>query len=149
MTNDARDGAAAQKLRSLNTIVSGDGRETTIVLDVVDGATREPQPPIRCVTDQQGLSMMIVKFMQSAKIASDKAAAAGRAPPPEAGRRIQALHFRSGVVGLSNDKTTVALEIQTLEGPTFAFAIDPASARQAAEHLLKMARLAKTKGQLN
>jgi hypothetical protein len=149
MTSDAHDGEAARKLRSLNTIVSGDGRETEIVLDVVDGATKAPQPPIRCVTDQQGLSLMIAKFMQSARIARDKIAAADGAPAPHAERQIQALHFRSGVVGLSTEKTTVTLEIQTFEGPTFAFALDPASARQTAEHLLKMSRKAKTKAQLN
>jgi hypothetical protein len=148
MTNETRNDQAARKLRSLNTSVSGDGRETVIVFDVVDGATREPQPPIRCVTDQQGLSLMIAKFMQSAKIAGDKlAAAAGVAV--QTARRIHALHFRTGLVGLSHDQTTVTFEIQTLEGPSFAFAIDPSSARQVAEHLLKMSRQAKTKTQLN
>lgn len=112
MASDDRTDQSAQKLRSLNTIVSGDGRETVIVLDVVDNATREPQPPIRCVTDQQGLSLMIAKFMQSAKIARDKLEAAGAAAP-QAARRIHALHFRTGLVGLSSDKNTVTLEIQT------------------------------------
>jgi hypothetical protein len=149
MASDDRTDQSAQKLRSLNTIVSGDGRETVIVLDVVDNATRQPQPPIRCVTDQQGLSLVIAKFMQSAKIARDKLEAAGGAAVPQAARRIHALHFRTGLVGLSSDKNTVTLEIQTFEGPSLAFAIDPSSARDVAEHLLKMASQAKTKAQLN
>jgi hypothetical protein len=86
--------------------------------------------------------------MQSAKIACDKLAAAGGAAVQTA-RRIQALHFRTGMVGISHDQTTVTLEIQTLEGPSLAFAIDPSSVRQVAEHLLKMSRQAKTKTQLN
>lgn len=149
MTSDVHDEQAARKLRSLNTIVSGDGRETTIVLDVVDGETKKPQPPIRCVIDQQGLSLVIAKFMQSAKIARDKLAASAGAVAAQATRHIQALHFRSGTVGLSTDKTTVSLEIQTLEGPTLAFAVDPSSARQLAEHLLKTSVQAKTRAQLH
>ena len=125
-----------------------DHDEVTL-LDVVDNETQKPQPPIRCVIDQQGLSLVIAKFMQSAKIARDKIAASAGAVATQAARHIQALHCRAGAVGLSTDKTTVSLEIQTLEGPTFAYAIDPVSARQLAEHLLKMSRQAKTKAQLH
>jgi hypothetical protein len=138
------------RLNSFNATVSGDGRHVIIVLDVIDRDTKEPMEQFRCFTSYQGLSMLIAKFIEAARTSVEKLIASGVSKElTEPLREVSVFHFASGAVGLSTDKTTVSLEIQTAEGPLLAFAFDPQSAQKIGESLTSTVKQVKPKSSLN
>lgn len=118
------------RLDRVDSRTSGDGRHTIITLQTKHRETKEGLAPFRFFTNYEGLSVLIRALQQAARHCVDnlvKSGASGELTKPL--REIQIEHLQSSSVGLSTDKTAVALEIQTIEGTLTRFAIDPETTR--------------------
>jgi len=104
----------------------------------------------RFFTDYEGLSLLIATLHSAARASADNLVKSGAAAAfTMALRKIVVTHIQSFAVGISTNRTTVSMQIQTMEGPLSSFAADPQTARKLAEYLTEAADQLKSPSSLN
>jgi len=138
------------RLANINFHVTGDGQHTILTFGIVDRSTKASLPSPRFFTDYEGLSLLIATLHSAARASADNLVKSGAAAAfTMALRKIVVTHIQSFAVGISTNRTTVSMQIQTMEGPLSSFAADPQTARKLAEYLTEAADQLKSPSSLN
>jgi hypothetical protein len=150
VANDLSHDDTGDRLEQISYRISGDGRQVIFDFATSD-RSKAPRPtPIRFFTGYEGLGLLIMTLHQAARAQIERLAKSGASEDlTKSLRSMIVTHVQSAAVGLSTEKTTVSLQVQTMEGHLASFAVDPTTARTLGQSLIDTAARTAPKSSLS